>query len=238
MKGTALVTGGARRIGRTIALTLAEKGYDIALHYCSSENDAHAIKHEIENAGRKCSLFQGNFEDMKQVASLVTAVFELFPDCNLLINNASIFERATLTETDEQLFDRHFNINFKAPFFLSREFAKHCGEGQIINILDSKITSKFTEYFVYTLTKKALFEFTGMAARELGPNIRVNGVCPGLIMPPPGKDEAWLDKMGKHLPLQQRGDPESVTAAISFLTESRFVTGEWIFVDGGEHLIS
>ena len=238
MKGAALVTGGARRIGRALVLSLAERGHDIALHYGNSEEDAQIVAEKIDNVGRKCHLFKSDFEKKEEVFALIPAVFEIFPDCNLLINNASIFEHASLMETDEQLYDRHFNINLKAPFFLSRDFARHCQEGQIINILDSKITQNVTDYFAYTLTKKVLLEFTRMAARELGPNIRVNGVCPGRILPPAGKDDVYLDQMSKALPLQRRGDLESITSAVSFLTEQRFITGEWIFVDGGEHLIS
>ncbi|MFQ5795095.1 MAG: SDR family oxidoreductase [Candidatus Bipolaricaulia bacterium] len=238
-KGTALVTGAAKRVGRAIALTLAENGYNIALHYRGSSDDAQALARKIEEVGREYHLFRSDFNDMKDVAALIPAVFDVFPDCNLLVNNASIFQRAPLVETDEQLFDRHFNINLKTPFFLSRDFARHLQgqEGQIVNILDTKITKNFTEYFVYTLTKKALFEFTKMAAKELGPHIRVNGVCPGLILPPPGKDKAYLDQMSQRIPLQRKGDPESVASAVSFLVGHRFITGEWIFVDGGEHLI-
>ena len=236
MRGTALVTGGAKRIGKAIGLFLADKGFNIALHYVSSRAAAERTAAEIEKKGVGCQLFPSNFEDAEEVRFLIPDVFERFPDCNLLINNASIFERARFLDTNEDLFDRHFSINFRTPFYLSQGFARHCTEGHIINILDTKISRSLIEYFAYTLTKKALFEFTLMAAKELGPRIRVNGVCPGLILPSSGMREETFQSLGRRLPLQRTGSPACVVAAIDFLIANPFVTGEWIFVDGGEHL--
>ncbi|MCD6384235.1 SDR family oxidoreductase [Candidatus Sumerlaeota bacterium] len=238
MKGTALVTGGARRIGRAIARALAREGYDISLHYNSSEREAKEVAREIEHTGRRCRLFPCNFTNMAEVFRLIPAVFDAFPDCTLLINNASVFERGRLMDTSEELFDRQFTINFKVPFFLTREFARHCKRGHIINIIDAKAARSHIEYFAYTLSKKALYEFTRMSAKELAPNIRVNGVAPGLILPPPEKDDAYLERLSKHIPLQRRGDPQSVVKAILFLIRNDYITGECIFVDGGEHLIN
>lgn len=236
MKTTAIVTGGAKRIGRSIAIALAKKGYDIVLHYNISLTEAEEVAKEIEKAGKRCRLLSCDFNDMEQVALFIPKAFELFSNCNLLINSASIFERARLMDTNQELFDRHFNINLKTPLFLSRYFANYAKTGQIINILDTKVSRTLIEYFAYTLTKKALLEFTKMAAKELAPNIRVNGVCPGLILPPPGKDEEYLNKLSKNIPLQRKGNLESVVSAISFLIDNPFITGEYIFVDGGEHL--
>ena len=236
MKGTAIVTGGAKRIGRAIALALADLGYDIALHYNTSQFAAEEVANLIKDKGRSCHLFACDFNNMKQVKSFIPQIFKIFPNCDLLINSASIFERARMMDTDEDLFDRHFIINFKTPFFLTRDFAHYYKKGQIINILDTKISKTLIEYFAYTLSKKSLFEFTKMAAKELAPYIRVNGVCPGLILPPPGKDEDYLNKMSERIPLQRKGDTQCIVAAVAFLIENDFVTGEWIFVDGGEHL--
>ena len=237
MNGTALVTGGARRIGRSIALSLAEKGFRIALHYRSSLKEAKEVARNIEQKGMECHLFSCDFNDMVDVQTFIPKVFERFPDCNLLINNASQFERAHLMDTDVDLFDRHFNVNFKTPFLLSRDFARHCRKGQIINILDTKISSTLIEYFVYTLTKKSLFEFTKLAAKELGPRIRVNAVSPGLILPSALQSKEDFEKMGARIPLGRKGDTENVVATIHFFIENSFITGECIFVDGGEHLV-
>jgi NAD(P)-dependent dehydrogenase (short-subunit alcohol dehydrogenase family) len=236
MKGTALITGGARRIGRAIALSLVGRGYKIALHYHSSQQDAEKAASDIRSKGVDCELFQCDLSHSGKVATLIPRVFERFPDCNLLVNNASVFQRARLMETDEALFDRHFDTNFKAPFFLSRDFAQHCRKGHIINILDTKISRTLIEYFAYTLTKKALYEFTRMAAKELGPSIRVNGVSPGLILPSADLGPEDFKKMGDRVPLKTTGNPESIVSAIDFLIDNTFITGECIFVDGGEHL--
>ncbi len=236
MSGTALITGGARRIGRAISLALADRGFHIALHYRSSREEAESVADEIRCKGVDCQVFPCDFNDMKAVSTLIPDVFEQFPDCNLLVNNSSVFERARMTETDEDLFDRQMNTHLKAPFFLSRDFAKHCPEGQIINILDTKISRSNIEYFAYTLAKKALYEFTLMSARELGPSIRVNGISPGLILPSQFRIHEDFRKMGKKIPLKMTGDPQKVISAVFFLIENPFITGECIYVDGGEHL--
>jgi pteridine reductase len=236
VKGTALVTGGAKRIGRAIALSLAERGYGIALHYRSSEAEAKDLAEEISRRGVECRLFRCDFANPADVRLLIPSVFERFPDCNLLINNASVFERVRLMETDDDVFDRHFNVNFRAPFFLSRDFARNCTEGQIINILDTKIMRMQTAYFAYTLSKKALSELTLMAAKELGPRIRVNGISPGLILPSSEMSTEDFTFMGSRIPLGKTGNPANVVSAVHFLVENPFITGEIIFVDGGEHL--
>ncbi|MFH1941980.1 MAG: SDR family oxidoreductase [bacterium] len=236
-KGTALVTGGARRIGRAIALSLADKGYSIALHYHTSKAEAEDLASEIIGKGVECRLFRCDFNDPADVGSLIPSVFEHFPDCSLLINNASVFERVRLLDTDTDHFDRQFNVNFRTPFFLSRDFAKHCTEGQIINILDTKIMKMQIAYFAYTLSKKALSEFTLMAAKELGPRIRVNGISPGLILPSSEMSTEDFTRMGLRIPLGKTGNPANVVSAVHFLLENPFITGEIILVDGGEHLV-
>lgn len=236
-KGTALITGASRRIGHEIALTLARQGWSIALHYRHSRGDAEQLAGEVQALGVACELLCGDLSDMNYTANLIAEALERCPDLNVLINNASIFERMSLLETEEDFFDRHFNLNFKAPFFLTRDFARQCKQGAVINLLDTKITQKFSNYFAYTLTKKALFEFTRMAAKELAPAIRVNGVCPGLILPPPGNDEAYIERMQNRVPMKTRGRPEDVASAVLFLLENEFITGDCMFIDGGEHLL-
>ncbi|MEW6234529.1 MAG: SDR family oxidoreductase [Candidatus Omnitrophota bacterium] len=235
-KGTALITGGAKRIGRALALLLAGKGYRVVLHCHQSLPEAELLAETIRRMKVECHVFTADLNSDKDVNELIPQVFSRFSDFCVLVNNASIFERARLLETDHDLFDRHFNINFKAPFFLSQEFARRCDQGHIINMLDTKIARTVVEYFAYTLTKKALFEFTRMAAKELAPRIRVNAVCPGLILPPRGEDEEYLIRCGERIPLRRKGSVENVTAAVSYLLDNDFVTGECLFADGGEHL--
>ena len=235
-KGAALVTGGGRRIGAAVARALAEDGYDVALHYFTSAEQAERVAAEVEALGQRCRLFRCDLNDHREMSALVPAVREHFPGLNVLVNNASIFERGTLRETGRDLFERHFNINLKAPFFLIQAFAESCAAGQIINILDTRVSRSDPHHAAYTLSKKTLLELTKMAARELGPAIRVNGVSPGMILPPPGGVVDELERRSQALPLKRIGDTDNLVAAVRFLLNNPFVTGESIHVDGGEHL--
>jgi len=232
-RGSALITGGAGRLGREIALSLADMGFDILLHFQSSKKDADELRIIIENRGSRCWIIKCDFSDIDQLKKMAGEVFNIHPECNLLINNASLFERASMMETDLALLDVHFNVNFRAPFLLSIEFAKRCKQGQIINILDTAIKRPLTKYFAYTISKKALYEFTKIAAVELGPDIRVNGICPGLIIESDGED---FEKLSRRVPLKRSGTIGNVISAIRFLIENDFITGESIFIDGGGHL--
>lgn len=235
-KGAALVTGGARRIGAALAKALAQRGYDVALHYHTSGESAERTARDIEALGRRCRLFRCDLNDHDDTATLVPGVREQFPRLNVLVNNASVFERATLRETGRDLFERQFNVNFRAPFFLAQAFARVCAAGHIVNILDTRVRGSDSRHAAYTLSKKALLELTRMAAREFGPAIRVNGVAPGMILPPPGGVADELERRSAGLPLKRIGDTANVVAAVLFLIDNPFVTGECVYVDGGEHL--
>ena len=235
-KGAALVTGGARRIGAAIARALAQNGYDVALHYLTSAESAERTAGKIEEMGRRCRLFRCDLNDHEEATALIPSVREHFSHLNVLVNNASIFEPGALADTGRDLFERHFNINFKAPFFLTQAFAEGCAQGQIINILDTRVSRSDQHHAAYTLSKKALLELTRMAARELGPAIRVNGVSPGMILPPRGEVVDELERRSAALPLKRIGNMANLVAAVLFLLDNPFVTGECIYVDGGEHL--
>jgi len=223
-------------MGAAIALALARKGFDIALHYRTSHDAAAAVAGEIEGLGRRSHLLHCDLNDDKDTATLIDRADRLLPELNLLVNNASVFEQARLSDTEPDCFDRHFNVNFKTPFFLARDFSRTGRTGHIINMLDTRIAKSDGSHMAYTLSKKALFEFTKMAAKELGPAIRVNGVSPGLILPPPGKGDSYLRDKSSLIPLKRAGDMTNLIAAILFLIDNPFVTGECIFIDGGEHL--
>lgn len=237
MKKSALITGGAKRIGRALAIYLAENGYDIALHYNTSEKEAQSAKKEITSLGRKCNLYKLNLQNSKDLIPLIKKVKVSFPSLSILINNASIFEEGRFLETDLSLLNEHLDINFKAPFLLSQGFAKYCKKGQIINLLDTNIKRTKSKYLAYNLSKKLLFEFTKMAALELAPNIRVNAIAPGPILPPPGKDIKYLQKKGGIVPLQRNGELKNLVQGIDFLIKNDYVTGQCIFIDGGKHLL-
>lgn len=236
MSKAALVTGAAKRIGKAIAIALAEDGFDIALHYGHSKDEAEQVAETVRSNNQKCELFQADLTFNDSVLSLVPNVFEVFPNCKLLVNNASIFHRISFLETTPENFDDFFNIHVKAPFFLSQQFASYCAVGDIVNILDTKVTQNLDAYFSYTLSKKTLYELTHMAAKALGPEIRVNGVAPGIILPSKESSNEDLKRMSQKLPLKRKGSIEDIVSAVRFLINHPYLTGECLFVDGGEHL--
>lgn len=241
MSKAALVTGGAVRIGRAIALKLAEIGYDIAIHYGSSADAAEQLAGTIRAMGGRAETFRADLANTGESREMLTRAIETMGRMDVLVNNASLFERVNLAQTDEAFFDRTWTVNYKTPLFLTRDFAERYDgtdgdAGNVINLLDTKITDELTPYFVYSQTKKALADFTRLAAKELAPRVRVNGVAPGLILPPPGEDESYLQKLTHRVPLKTHGDPEDIAGAVRFLIQSDFITGQVIYVDGGEHL--
>lgn len=236
MKKAALITGAGKRLGKEMALALAGMGYDIAVHYNGSEGDARGTAGEIKARGRKCEIFKADLSNSKDIKHLTVRVFRAFPNCSLLINNASVFEDTDFMEVTEKSFDREFTLNFKAPFFLSQEFSRQKSAEIIVNMLDARVSTIEPGHFVYNLSKKALRDFTLMAARALGPKIRVNGICPGPILPPPGKDLKYLKRISGHIPLGKPGHPDYVITALKYILENSYVTGECLFVDGGQHL--
>jgi len=236
-KGTALITGGAKRIGKAICLSLSDHGYNIALHYHSSSHEAKKLSEEIQKRGRQCELFQHDLSDEKQTQQLIREVYRKFSNLNVIVNNASIFEPSTIKSSTLSLLRRHFTINFDAPYFLTAQFAKTCKKGHIINILDTHIVNHSTRYAAYLLSKKALYELTKLSAVELAPNIRVNAVSPGLILPPAQEKSDYLNRLSKKIPLKKKGHVDHITQSIKFLIDNSYLTGQVIFCDGGEHLI-
>lgn len=231
------ITGAARRVGAAMALYFAKHGFDIALHYHHSEKEAQSIKAQVEGQGAQCALFAHNLVDIGGIAGLVARVKKTMPHCVALVNNASIFERSEFMDTDEALFDRQFDVNFKAPFFLTQDFARVFGAGCVINILDTDIVEHQGSHFAYLLSKKTLAEFTLMAARSLGPSVRVNGVCPGCMLPSSENEVAYEEKMEALVPLKSHPGLEELSEAVRWLIAQKHITGQLIFVDGGKHVL-
>ena len=236
MAKTVLITGGAKRIGRELALSLASAAYNIALHYSSSAEEAEKTAEEIRGRGVECQTFQCDLREERELLELVPRVAGRMPELEVLINSASIFRKGAIAETGPEFFDSHLAINLKAPFFLSRDFAKLCRRGQIINLLDTRVARNDYGYAAYTLAKKALLELTRLSAREFAPGIRVNAVAPGLILPPEGGSKEAFEKMAGKIPLRKTGGPLDVLRAVEYLLKADFLTGQVIYVDGGEHL--
>ncbi len=236
MGKAALVTGASRRIGRSIALALAGDGYDVALHYRTESGDVAETRERIERAGRRCATLRADLTEPTGRRELIEAAFDAFDELCVLVNNASIFEPGSFDETDEALFDRQFDVNFKAPFFLTQRFARRAESGCVVNLLDVRIARTPETYFAYTLSKKALAAFTEMAAVALAPAVRVCGVCPGLILPSVGSRPGLFEELVPRVPLQRRGRPEQVAEAVRSLIRQDYLTGQILYVDGGEHL--
>jgi pteridine reductase len=233
---TAFITGAAKRIGKEIALSLAKSGYNIALHFNNSLNEAKILQSEIKNLNVKCEIFQCDFSKESEVLKLIKNAYEVFPYINTLINSASIFEKSTILQTKTSLFDDIFNVNFKAPFILSKEFALHSKKGNIINLLDTKINKNGNSYAAYTLSKKLLKDFTLMSAKEFAPEIRVNGIAPGFILPPDDANKGYINSNAINIPLNTTGNISYITDAVDFLLNNNYITGQIIYIDGGQHL--
>jgi pteridine reductase len=235
----ALVTGGGVRIGRALALALASAGARVALHFGRSAAEAAATVEAIGELGSEAAAFPADLRDLSRVEGLIAAAAERFGRIDLLVNSAAVFAPGGVPDTTEPLWDEHFAVNLKAPFFLSRAFARHVGterSGQIVNIADWRGAHPDPGYLAYSLTKAGLIAMTRTLGLALAPNIRVNAIAPGAILPPPGRDKSYLEGLGKRLPLQRHGTPDEVAGALIYLATAEFVTGQVIFVDGGEHL--
>ena len=237
MKKAVIITGGAKRVGAALTRHFAKSGYDIALHYNHSAAEARALQQEIKSTGVDCQLFQQDLQNIAELAPFIKKIQIAMPHCSALINNASLFERAAFLETDEALFDRQFTANFKAPFFLTQAFAKTFAKGSVISLLDTDIVQTQISHFAYLLSKKSLGEFTTMAARALGPNIRVNGVCPGCLLASNQNDELYEQKLQDIIPLRRHPDPQECAEAVHWLIEQKHITGQLIYVDGGKHVL-
>ncbi|MBN1652457.1 MAG: SDR family oxidoreductase [Deltaproteobacteria bacterium] len=233
---TALITGAAKRIGRATALALAGQGIHIVAHYGSSKNDARNLAETIESLGVRCWVVGADLGRREQVASLVERAKSMAGSIEILINNGSIFPKNRLMEFSGDDLDRNIQINAFAPLVLSREFAARAQQGVIINFLDSRIADFDVEHAAYHLSKRVLFSLTRMLALELAPRIRVNAIAPGLILPPVGEDQSYLERMRKTNPLERVGELDEITETVKFLIANRFVTGQVVFVDGGRHL--
>jgi NAD(P)-dependent dehydrogenase (short-subunit alcohol dehydrogenase family) len=239
MTKTVLITGAAKRVGRSIALELAEAGYDIAIHYRESAREAEALRHEVERLGRRAALVKADLEDEASVeAMLPDAVAQLGP-VTALINNASTFVRDEVDDVTREGWDRQLMVNLRAPFVLMQQFARLLpaqAKGAIVNILDQRVWN-YTPHFVsYTVSKAGLWTLTQTMALALAPRIRVNGVGPGPILANDNQSPEQFEIHWSSLPLQRQIDPAEVARVVRFLLEAPSLTGQMIAVDGGEHL--
>lgn len=233
---TALITGGAKRIGKAIAFALASNGVNIVIHYKSSEKEVETVVKEIEKLGVKSWFIQADLSISSEAENLIQNIRKEFGDINILVNNASIFDKSKLTDFSLDILMKNIQINALAPLLLARSFAMQGIGGNIINLLDTRIIEYDKEHTAYHLSKRMLFSMTKIMALEFAPLIRVNAIAPGLILPPPGQDASYLEKLSVTNPLKKVGSPDDINSAVLFLLNNDFITGQVIFVDGGYHL--
>ena len=238
MNKTALITGASKRIGKTIAEYLAEMGWNVIIHFNSSEKHAKQLEATLNSKfpNQKFGTAKANLSNINEVIGLVPKVVSEFGEFELLVNNASVFNSGYLKETSLELFNTQFDVNLKAPFLLIRDFANYCKQGIIINIVDTRVTSNKSNFAAYSLSKKALWELTKMAALELAPEIRVNAIAPGVTLPPANEDGNYLEKLAKNIPMKRPAGLEPIIKSVNYILENNHLTGQLLFADGGENL--
>jgi pteridine reductase len=235
----ALITGGAKRIGRAMAFHLAKGGWNLAIHYNSSKESISELELELNALypSQRFASFKADLNDAEKTSELVSNVVDNMGSVDLLINNASLFHSATLKSSSNDLILQHTMVNYIAPFILIRDFANASQNGLIINLLDTRVTKNKGDFMAYSLSKKVLTELTKMAALELAPTIRVNGIAPGAVLPPEDKDHTYLDQIALKTPMKVPSGILAILKSLDFIIDNQDFTGQVIFCDGGEHLI-
>lgn len=249
MAQRALVTGAGKRLGRAMALYLAHRGYDVAVHYAGSEPEAEAVVAEIHALGRHAVALQADLLNELETQPLIgRAADALGGPLDLLINNASIFEYDTLPTATRQSWDRHMESNLRAPFVLTQAFAAQApasgsdenGEpiasGLIVNMIDQRVRKLTPEFMTYTLAKMGLWALTQTAAQALAPCIRVNAIGPGPTLQGARQSLDHFVKQRANTVLKRGANPADITAALGYLLDAPAVTGQLLCVDGGQHL--
>ena len=236
---TVLITGAARRIGRTIAESLSGAGWRMAVHYSGSADEAKTLVDQIKARGGQAEAFAGDLADPATPARLVTAASAALGPLGCLINNASIFERDDLATATLQSWDRHAAVNLRAPFFLTQSFAAQVGEGErgaIVNIVDERVWHLTPHFASYTISKAGLWTLTQTSAMGLAPRIRVNAIGPGPTLPSTRQSPAQFAAHAREMPLGRGTTPEEIAAGVQFILAAPAMTGQMIALDGGQHL--
>jgi NAD(P)-dependent dehydrogenase (short-subunit alcohol dehydrogenase family) len=235
----ALVTGAADRIGAAIARRLARDGWAVVVHYRNSADKADAVVADIRAAGGLARTIRADLADRTQRNGLIVAARALFGPLSLLVNNASLFERDSASDLEEEVWDAHFAVHAEAPAFLARDFAAQLPEtmaGNIINIIDERVLDLSPAFFSYTLSKSVLWTMTRTLAQSLAPRIRVNAVAPGPTVPPSYVSADVYARRVSELPLGRSAGPDGIADGVLAILSLSAMTGQMITLDGGEHL--
>ena len=241
----AVVTGGAHRLGKALALALARAGAQIVVHYGSSEDAAQETVKEIRSLGARAIPIQADLRDPDQIGALFAAIESEFGRLDMLVNSAASFVKRPFDETTVEDWQAIMQTNLRAPFLCSQRAARlmnatprPAGEpALIVNIADLSGIHPWKGYTAHGLSKAGIIHLTKVSACELAPTIRVCAIAPGAILPPPGMSEEAWQKLGDRVPLQRTGHPDTIGQTVVFLAQNDFITGAVIPVDGGEHLI-
>ena len=241
MNKTIFITGAAKRIGKEIALTFKELGWNIIIHYNSSKKDADDLANEINKDNpNSAKTVQGNLDIKEDVQKILSEVSETFPSIDVLVNNASTFYPTPIDEISEDHWERLIGSNLKGPLFLIQGLKEQLksSKGSIINITDTNLSKGVPNFSIYSAAKAGLETITKGLARELAPDIKVNAFAPGAMLEPP--DVTWTEeqknKVIENIPLNRMGSEKDIADAVSFLARSEYITGQIIKVDGGRSL--
>ena len=246
---TALVTGAGKRLGRAMALYLAGRGHDVAVHYASSAGEAEAVAGEIRQLGRKAVTLHADLLVEAETAALIPAAMAALGPLTVLVNNASIFEHDRIDTATRASWDRHIESNLRAPYALTQAFARQCpaavpdalgeplAQGLIINMIDQRILKLTPEFSSYTIAKMGLWALTRTAAQGLAPHIRVNAIGPGPTLRGARQSEVHFARQRAATLLGRGANLADITAALGFFLDSPAVTGQFLAVDGGQHLV-
>jgi NAD(P)-dependent dehydrogenase (short-subunit alcohol dehydrogenase family) len=247
--GKALVTGAGRRLGREMALYLARRGHDVAIHYATSRDEAEAVAAEARALGVRAAAIRGDLLDEGDMAALVPAAVQaLDGPLTVLVNNASIFEYDTLHTATRESWDRHIGSNLRAPFVLTQAFAAQAPRGArdgageplaqslIVNMIDQRVRKLTPEFMTYTLAKMGLWALTQTAAQGLAPDIRVNAIGPGPTLQGGRQSAEHFARQRAATVLERGANPDDITAALGYFLDAPAVTGQLLCIDGGQHL--